>query len=99
MKTCQHCSYQNPNNRQLCLQCGKLIKSESAFSRIASGIMWVIAGFVLIAADSNFDLYLFKLIPIPFALTLIGILIIFYGIGKIFFKKNPFIYGAKTSKE
>ena len=84
MKTCQHCDHQNPKHRQLCLQCGKLIKKESKLSQIASGIMWVIGGIVLIATDSNFDLAIFKFIPIPFGLSILGISTIVYGAGQIF---------------
>ncbi len=90
MKNCPNCGHQNPKNRQLCLGCGKLMKNESVLLRIASGFMWVAGGVVLIAADFKYDLRLFKLIPIPFALTILGIFVIFYGVGKIFFKNNPF---------
>ncbi len=84
MKTCQHCGYQNPNHRELCLQCGKLIKKETRLSQIASGVMWIIGGIVLILADTSYDLAIFHLIRIPFGYSILGICVIIYGGGKIF---------------
>jgi len=88
MKTCQHCGHQNPNHRELCLECGKLIKKETRLSQIASGVMWIVGGIVLILADTSFDLALFKLVPIPFGYSILGICIIIYGASKIFSTKN-----------
>lgn len=88
MKTCQHCGYENPNHRELCLQCGKMIKKETGLSQISSGVMWISAGIVLILADTSFDLAIFHLIAIPFGYTILGICIIIYGAGKIFSKKD-----------
>ena len=96
MKTCQYCGHQNPKHRQLCLQCGKLMEQESKLSQIATGIMYVIGGIVLVAADANFDLAIFKLIPIPFALSILGIFIAIFGIGQIFSRKINLPQKAKS---
>jgi hypothetical protein len=83
MKTCQHCGYENPRHRELCLQCGQLIEIPSRFSQIAYGFIWILGGIVLIIADSHFDLLF-----IPFALSIVGVGVIFYGIGTIFPRKE-----------
>jgi uncharacterized membrane protein YvbJ len=88
MKTCQHCGHQNPNHRELCLQCGKSIKKETRLSQIASGVMWIAGGIILILADTSFDLALFHWIRIPFGYAILGICIIIYGAGKIFSRKE-----------
>ena len=87
MKTCEHCGHQNPKNRQLCLNCGKLMEASSKVSKIVLGIMYIIGGIVLIATDSRFNLEVFGFIPIPFALSVLGIISIILGIGNIFGNK------------
>jgi hypothetical protein len=88
MKTCQHCGYENPNQRELCIQCGKMIKKKTRLGQIASGMMWIGWGIVLILIDTSFDLALFHLIRIPFGYSIVGIGVMIYGGGKIFSKKD-----------
>ena len=84
MNTCEHCGHQNPKNRQLCLNCGKLMETSSKVSKVVLGIMYIIGGVVLIATDSRYNLEVLGFIPIPFALSLLGIISIILGIGNIF---------------
>lgn len=84
MKTCQHCGYQNPNQRELCLQCGKLIKKETRLAQIALGLTWIMGGIILILADTSFDLAIFHVLRIPFGYSILGICIIIYGGREIF---------------
>jgi len=83
MKTCPYCGHQNPRRRILCEQCSKRIDKENTLLRIASGLMMIIGGIALIAADSTYDLAICHLIPIPFVLSILGVLAILVGIGRM----------------
>ncbi len=86
MTKCQFCGEPNPSQRTICIHCSRLIKPEkkkSRFARIISGFGWIVAGVILIAADSEFDLSLFHLVSIPFLLSIIGVSIILYGLAEI----------------
>jgi hypothetical protein len=63
------------------------METSSKASKIVLGIMYIIGGVVLIATDSRFDLEIYGVIPIPFALSILGIVSISLGIGNIFDNK------------
>ena len=83
MKTCTYCGYENPKHRLICLHCEKSIERESGFSKIYLGIVMIIGGIILVASDSNYDFVAFKLIPIPYGLTIIGVAVMIFGVVRL----------------
>ena len=80
MKNCPHCGYENPRQRIFCLECGKRIEKESKLTRVYSGMLWMAGGVALFVADTQYDLQFLKIIPIPYALSLLGIVVFLIGL-------------------
>jgi hypothetical protein len=87
MKICPHCNQENPDDRMMCNNCGRPIRIETNKSKVINSLIFILIGIVLIIFDLGVDIYIF--IPIPYALTLIGIFSIFIGIEGIYRIKKP----------
>jgi uncharacterized protein (DUF983 family) len=87
MKICPHCNQENPDDRMMCNNCGRPIRIETNKSKVINSLIFILIGIVIIIFDLGVDIYIF--IPIPYALTLIGIFSIFIGIEGIYRIKKP----------
>jgi uncharacterized paraquat-inducible protein A len=76
MKTCPHCHQENPKNRILCIHCGYRLEEEKKAHKIINSIWGIIGGIVLILFDTDMVLSLGHVIPIPYGLSLIGVVTI-----------------------
>ena len=87
MKICPHCNQENLDDRILCSNCGRPIIIESNRSKVINFVIFILFGIVIIILDFAVDIYIF--IPIPYVLSIIGLLSLLIGIEGIYRIKKP----------
>jgi hypothetical protein len=80
MKTCPHCGHENPDSSQECIECHQPLKKKRRIPRVLSGIGWILAGVILIAAELIWDLDLFGMFSGPWLLAALGLVAIIKGL-------------------
>jgi hypothetical protein len=83
MKMCPHCGQENSDSSQVCIECSRPLKKKRRANRVLSGIGWIVAGVILIAAELLYDLDLFGLTG-PWVMAALGMVAVVKGLVDVF---------------